>query len=239
MKTTFTLFGLFLSVSLFSQNTETELFQVIGAGEELIGAHVYFFDGEQLLYTDVTGLDGRVRIHPKSSWVRITYLGYEDWEGALEEIRPFGQVELVQGITLATAEVLVVATRVEEDRIICHYPYGEQGYEVQKIVPLEEEVEEAEAGAEDPSLNLKVYPNPSHSVVYIEGEHLEGIVELYALDGRVVEQIYVRHGQAQFDLSSRGAGMYLLVQNGKMLGKVLRSARYGGSPTLSIPPGNW
>ena len=237
MKTTFILFGLFFSVALLSQNTETEQFQVIGAGEELIGAHVYFYDGKELLYTDATDIDGQVRLHPNSTWVRITYLGFEDWEGAVEEIRPFGQVELLQGITLATVEVLVVATRVEVDRIICNYPYGEHCYEVQEIVPLEEEVEEAEV--EDPPLSIKVYPNPSPSVVYIEGEHLQGLVELYTLDGRLVEQINVQHGQAQFDLSSRGAGMYLLVQNGKVLGKVMRSARYGSSPFIPAQQSNW
>jgi len=75
---------------------------------------------------------------------------------------------------------------------------------------------------------IKVYPNPSHGMIYIEGINSQSLFQMTLMDvnGRVVKEISsLNRSKVLVDLSRLEAGVYSyqIIQNGEILhGKILR-----------------
>ncbi|GJM61030.1 BspA family leucine-rich repeat surface protein [Persicobacter diffluens] len=69
---------------------------------------------------------------------------------------------------------------------------------------------------------IKFYPNPSQGQVFIEGLQTTGEVRILDLSGRVVLETKVSEVASQFDISALGTGIYQLVINGQVIGKLMK-----------------
>ncbi|WP_053404922.1 BspA family leucine-rich repeat surface protein [Persicobacter sp. CCB-QB2] len=69
---------------------------------------------------------------------------------------------------------------------------------------------------------IKFYPNPSKGQVFIEGLQTTGEVRILDLSGRVVLETKVSEVASQFDISALGTGIYQLVINGQVIGKLMK-----------------
>lgn len=72
---------------------------------------------------------------------------------------------------------------------------------------------------------VKVYPNPSRNNVTIEAEADIQAVELYDIQGRLLQRSFVNGAAVQFDMSQRASGMYIMriiTENGIKVEKLVR-----------------
>ena len=190
-------------------------------GEPLIGVHIIYYDNDHFISGADTDFAGMAEIDLQGNRIEISYLGYQTEVYKPEELAKINLVELQPETTnLQTVEVVAFQVPVVcTCQCVCGFPNSE-------IFLAPENLEEQE---KEP--HLRIYPNPSTDWVQVERENLEGLVQLFSMDGRLVDQKIAQNGQVKFDLSNHAVGLYLVVYQNAVLGKVQRGSRGGGFNT--------
>src|SRR5699024_3624946 len=69
---------------------------------------------------------------------------------------------------------------------------------------------------------IKVYPNPAHQNLFIQGLNGKAKLELFALDGRVLLRKNLTSNRTKIELTPYSSGIYLLKINSKDKTKTFR-----------------
>lgn len=218
------------SWSLLAQEQASSLIFVVDqSGAPLIGANVACYEKGQFLVGNTTDLEGAAELALAGDEVEISYLGYETLVINPTALASEG-IAILAPNALNLETVVVQAFTVERHSNCCHFCCCGS---VEQVL----EIHRAEAPAEpEAPLEVKIYPNPSPDMVFIESPDLEGAVQLFALNGHLIEEEICQNGQVQFDLTNLAAGLYLVVGQNEVLGKVQRASRGSGSPSSTILP---
>lgn len=59
-------------------------------------------------------------------------------------------------------------------------------------------------------INVRVYPNPTQDVLFVDGLPVNTVVRLFSVDGRLLETIQTSTRQTQLQVSTLPRGTYLL-----------------------------
>jgi hypothetical protein len=73
--------------------------------------------------------------------------------------------------------------------------------------------------------SIRIYPNPTQSVINISSEFVIDSIELYDVQGRILETLLETANSSQLDISGKSNGIYFLkikTEKGSKVGKIVK-----------------
>lgn len=119
--------------------------------------------------------------------------------------------------TLSIIYCLLPLSSFAQDKVV--YFYDGSGNVISRLLTLETKQTRAMVSSDSlfvqrmESGNIKIYPNPTASIVTIEGINENGeetVYQLYNISSKLLEVQISRSSSVQFDLSMYPSGVYLL-----------------------------